>query len=141
MPQVFDEYGIRFIYPDNWSLAEPQGGDGIVDIMVETPGAGFWSVQILPAGMELKECFKKILNGLNQEYQYLEIDRCTDEIAGRQLDGYDVQFFCLDFVVDAKLLGVIDGGRSMIIYYQAEEREFKEMELVFQAISTSLLQS
>ena len=49
-------------------------------------------------------------------------------------------FYCLDFLVRVRLQAVSTPQYQMIFWFQAEDRDFDKLELVFKAITLSLLQ-
>jgi hypothetical protein len=49
-------------------------------------------------------------------------------------------FYCLDFLIRVRLQAIASPLFQSVIWFQAEDREFDKLELVFKAISQSLLQ-
>ena len=49
MPAQFDSFGVRFLYPDNWSVAERDDEDGEFGVTLDVHGGGFVSVELTRA--------------------------------------------------------------------------------------------
>ena len=62
-----------------------------------------------------------------------------EEIEGTHSVGYDLLFYCLDFIVSAKVRSFSLDGRTYVLLSQAEDSEFERISPVFSAITTSLL--
>ena len=77
----------------------------------------------------------------SEEYIDFESHPVTKQIADRTVEGFDMQFYCLDFLVASQLLALNLGERTLLFQFQAEDRDFDELMPVFEAIATSLLQN
>jgi hypothetical protein len=44
--QTFDAHGVRFNYPDDWTLTHDHGEDSLT-VNLQTPGTAFWSLTLL----------------------------------------------------------------------------------------------
>lgn len=141
MPAVFDKLGIRFLYPDNWTLDEDDALGGNQAVSVHSPGGAFWSITLSPESANPAELAAAALRTLQAEYPDSESEPVSDEIAGRTVAGYDVNFFYLDFTNTAVIRAFRTGSASCLLLCQAEDREFESLAAVFRAITTSLLQS
>ena len=53
MPHEFDKLGIRFAFPDNWSLEEQQVDDAS-SVTVSSPGGAFWWLAVHPPSTDAK---------------------------------------------------------------------------------------
>ena len=137
---VYDENSVRFEYPENWSLDvdEPSGASGPV-ITVASPGGGFWSLSVLGAEVDLPTMLRTAVDALTAEYQDVDAEAVTDEIEGRTLIGFDVNFYCLDLTSSAMIRGFETPGAAYLLLCHAEDREFDQIERVFEAMTTSLV--
>lgn len=139
MPKVYDSLGIRFQYPDNWSLDEGEALAGNESVAVYSPGGAFWSVAIHPANADGKKLIDAALKAMRDEYQDLDAEDVEDTIHGEQAIGYDINFVCLDLTNTAIVRCVSRPDFQLLIFYQAEDREYEEIEPVFRAMTLSLL--
>jgi hypothetical protein len=79
------------------------------------------------------------LRSVKQEYEDVEVVRVEEEIEGTYSVGYDLLFYCLDFVVSSKVRSFSHDHRTFVLLWQAEDQEFEKISPVFSAITTSLL--
>jgi hypothetical protein len=141
MPAKFDNLGISFQYPDNWQLDEAEVRAGQSAVTVFSPGGGFWSVALhtgpsLPAQMA-----QAALDAMRKEYDELDVEPISESMAGHDLLGFDLNFFCLDLTNTACIRSLRVGGTTYTVFFQAEDREYVEIAPVFQAMTLTLLQS
>ncbi|HEX3998936.1 MAG TPA: hypothetical protein VHX65_10325 [Pirellulales bacterium] len=138
MPALFDKFGIKFLYPDDWTLeistAEDEQG-----ATVYSRGGGFWSVAIRGGEEDPADLAKVALAALGEEYADIDTEPAEETVAEQPLVGYDVNFYCLDLTNTAQIRACRRNGRTLLMLWQAEDREFDEMANVFRAITTSLL--
>ncbi len=139
MPAVYDKLGIRFLYPDNWTLDENDALGGNEAVTVYSPGGAFWSITLHPTSVDPSELAAAALRTLKSEYQDSESEPASDEIGGETLRGYDVNFFYLDLTNTALIRGFRTPEATCLLLCQAEDRELVEVGPVFRAITTSLL--
>jgi hypothetical protein len=139
MPAVFAKLGIRFLYPDNWELDEKEALAGNPSVTVYSPGGAFWSIDVHPADVNRQELTEAALAAMRQEYDELDAEAVREEAAGRELVGYDLNFYCLDLTNSALIRAVRAGPATYLILCQAEDREFAQLEPVFRAITASVL--
>jgi hypothetical protein len=142
MPVVFNKLGIKFSYPENWSLDDAEAVEGGKSVTLYAPGGGaFWTVSAHPRKTEPLRLANAAVKALKEEYDSLESEPVSENVAGVQIIGYDFNFYCFDLTSTAAVR-VVPGKRAMYtIFYQAEDREFAEVEHVFEAMLLSLIQS
>ncbi len=136
---VFDKAGIHFQYPENWTLDESDALGGQRSVALFTPGGGFWSVIIHPPGEHIERLLDTVVKTMRKEYKELDVEPVIDKIGDFDLEGYDLNFYCLDLTNSAIIRVAQSPDATLLIMYQAEDREFDKMQQVFQAITISLL--
>jgi hypothetical protein len=139
MPRVFEKMGIRFLYPDNWTLDEEEALHGNRSVTVQSPSGAFWSVVLHARSTDPAQLADAALEALRAEYQDSDFDAVTEKVGEQQIAGYDFRFFYLDFVNTAVIRGFRTPTCSCLVLCQAEDREFDAIGPVFRAITTSLL--
>lgn len=141
MPATFDQFGLRFDYPDNWSV--DQGEDIVAEqqVVVSSPHTAFWQLSKHPAGTELEPLFDEVLSALRSEYQHIEVDPADEVIEGHLVTGFSVNFFCLDLTNTCWVRGFETPEANYLLVCQAEDREFEQVELVFRAMLSSVLRN
>lgn len=139
MPARFNSMGISFQYPDNWTLDDADAVLGRHTVTVYSPGGAFWSVAIHSGSTEPNKLVVAAVEAMKQEYEGLEAEMARETVAGHELLGYNLAFYCLDLTNTARIRGLRTAQSTYTIFCQAEDREFEQVESVFRAMTTSLL--
>ena len=139
MPLQCKKPGISFLYPDNWTIDEEHALAGKRSVTVSSPGGAFWSVSIHPRSRDPAVLARAVVDTMEGEYEGLESEKAEETVAGRQMHGYDLNFFFLDFTHTAIVRCVRTARATYAIFCQAEDHEYGEVERVFAAMTTSLL--
>ncbi|MEN6451777.1 MAG: hypothetical protein ABFC96_14905 [Thermoguttaceae bacterium] len=139
MPARFDSLGISFQYPDNWTLDDSDALLGRKSVTVYSPGGAFWTVTIHPGSADPAKLVAAVVDAMKREYEGLEAEPAEETVAGHELAGYDLAFYCLDLTNTAIIRGLRAGEATYTIFCQAEDREFNQMGGVFRAMTASLL--
>ena len=139
MTAKYDKLGLQFLYPENWSILEEDLDDWPHGITVQSPGSAYWELQVYPSRLRRTDLTAEVLKVMQEEYEELESQVVTEEICQRPAIGYDLSFFCLDFLIASRIRCLYVGNLTYLLIYQAESREFDRQHLVFEAITQSLL--
>ena len=139
MPAHFDSLGISFQYPENWTLDDSDALLGRQSVTVYSPGGAFWSVAIHLGTAEPATLAAAVVDTMRQEYQGLESQEIEESIAGHDLIGYDLAFYCLDLTNTAQVRSFQFANATYTLYCQAEDREHEQVKRVFQAMTVTLL--
>ena len=140
MPAKYDRDSLTFQYPENWELDEdpPNGIPRSISVTAQT--GAFWCATVYSGETPLQDLTQQYLQTLEKEYEDLEQEPVEVAFPSETIPGTDLYFYCLDFLVRSRVLALSVGSRSVLLTWQAEDREFEQVEPVFQAISFSLLQ-
>jgi hypothetical protein len=141
MTSHYDKHGISFQYPENWHLSEERISARIYCITLQSPGSGFWMLQILPAGESPDQLVRETLQSVEQEYNEVEVTPRAEDLNGTPMSGFDLHFYYLDFLVCARIRSFDLADKSCVLLFQAEDDEFDKMAPVFVAITVSLLRA
>lgn len=139
MTATFDKLGIRFAYPDNWTLDESEALEGNRAVSVYSPEGAFWAVVAHEPHLSPEELAATALATMRGQYDDLDAEPVEEAILGRQLIGYDMNFYCLDLTNTAIVRGFRTADAVFVVFCQAEDREFAEVEPVFHALTRSLV--
>lgn len=139
MVATYDRHGIRFAYPENWTLSEDYQGADSHCVTLQSPHSGFWMLQALETTKSADLLAAEALRSVKQEYGDVEVVRVEEQIDGLQSVGYDMTFYCLDFIVSAKIRSFLRAQRKYVLLWQAEDAEFEHLQAIFSAITASLL--
>jgi hypothetical protein len=141
MPSHFDSLGISFQYPDNWTLDDADALLGRKSVTVLSPGGAFWTVAIHPNSADPDKMVDAVVDTMRAEYEGLEAEEAEESVAGYDLVGFDLAFYCLDLTNTAHVRGFKTSQATYTIYCQAEDQEYERVKRVFQAITITLLGS
>lgn len=139
MPARFEKLGICFQYPDNWTLDEEDALAGGKSVTVYSPGGAFWSVAVHPPSADLARLARAAVDAMREQYPEIEDEEVREAWAGREMIGYDLNFYCLDLTNTAQVRCLRTARRTYTIFCQAEDREYEQIQTVFRAMTTSLL--
>jgi hypothetical protein len=139
MPAEFNKLGISFQYPENWSLDEDDAVAGRKSVTVYSPGGAFWSISVHPRSTDPVKLAKSAVDAMKTEYAELEVEKTRETIAGRELVGYDLNFFYLDLTNTASVRCIRTDRATYTVFCQAEDREFDRIRGVFLAMTSSFL--
>lgn len=138
MTATYRQFGVRFLYPENWELADEPSNDLPRVLSVTSPTGGFWTLHVYDAAAEPADLADEVLGSMKQEYDSLEWEEVKEQIGPCQAAGYDMEFYCLDFVTSARVRAFRQGARTYVVLAQAESRDFDKLADVFRAITLSL---
>ena len=141
MPAVYEHFGVRFLYPENWSVLDEETDEWPRTVTLQSEQTGFWTLQAFPPGQDAKQAVLAIIDTIREAYPDLEVLPAKETVGDTETKGVDIAFFYLDLLVEARIRTVKTPSGLLLWHYQAESREFDSVEPVFRAISTSLMQS
>jgi hypothetical protein len=141
MPAVFEKLGIRFMYPDNWTLDESEALEGNDTVTVYSPDGAFWSIIMHPPGLEPKDLVDAAVDAMRDVYDELDAETGQETIGERTVVSSEMNFYCLDLTNTAIARSFATPTATYLLLCQADDREFEEVGPVFEAITRSLLTS
>lgn len=139
MTATYEQSGIRFLYPENWKISDEDLDSAPQTVSLQCPGSGFWTLHLYSGGQTPATLVAEVLGAMRQEYDEFEFESLEEKWDDVETCGYVMHFYCLDLLVTARVLGIRDGRRTYIVLWQAENREFDELEPVFRAVTMSLI--
>ncbi len=137
----FDRFGLAFDYPDGWAVDTGDAGGRYATVTVYAPGGGFWSVSGHAPGGDARELSAAAVAEMRQEYRDLDVEEATDHVGGRDLPGFDLNFYCLDLTNTAQVRTLQTDDAVYLFFCQAEDREWEEIAPVFAAMTMSFVAS
>jgi len=138
MPATFDDFGLTFLYPDNWSIverAEDEGDDGVT---FELPSGGFFSIETVREPQSGDQLVDSIAESIISDYGEAEREELTAAEGQRKVD---FRFYYLDLLIVSRVLILAIGRTTYLLQMQAESRDFDQNEMVFEAIVKQLRDS
>ena len=141
MTATYQRNQLQFQYPENWTLSDDPDEALPRVVSLESPGGVLWSVHIHEASADADEILDEAIDTLRESYEDLELSTEPLDLETFEGKAFGALFFCLDFLVRVKLQVFRTPEYTLLLWYQCEDRDFDAQEMVFQAISTTLLQS
>lgn len=135
----FEQFGLAFDYPDSWSVDTSDSAGGHAAVTVYSPEGAFWSVSAHAPGGEASTLSAAVVGEMREEYRDLDAESTADQVAGRTLAGYDVNFLCLDLTNTAAVRTLETPDAIYLILCQAEDREWERISHVFAAMTASFV--
>ena len=135
MPATFESFGIKFLYPDNWIVAQRDPEEGDHGLTLELPGGGFFSVERDDEDdLSDEELLAKVCETIHAEYEDAESEPVTLDNALEGERAVDLRFFYLDLLIVSRVILMKVDGARLLIQIQAENRDFDTNAMVFAAI-------
>ena len=138
MPATFDSFGVKFLYPENWSLVDRDAAEGEEGVTLELPSGGFFSIEREVEGQLADEVLEEIASSFENDYGEVEREELAFNSAESVERAVEFRFYYLDLLIISRLLILNRRENTYLIQMQAESRDFEANEMVFQAILQQL---
>lgn len=146
MTKIYRGIGLSCQYPENWNLTEDSDESGTMGFTLESPSSAFLTVCAYPWTVAPRQAIEQVQAAMQTEYEDVE---CEDidpavKIGEKTIDdarGAEFRFYCLDLLVVSRLIAFSINHRTYLIQFQAEDRDFQSLEMVFQALVVGMLRS
>jgi hypothetical protein len=139
MVKHYKQHLIEFAYPDNWELQPPETEQLPQEIAVESPEGALWMVSIFSATRDPQSLLDEVLKSLSESYQDFEHAPVESSIEPPPVICQQADFFCLDFLVTAKIQIFVRPPFVFVVLQQAESRLYDRSLAVFDAMTVSLI--
>ena len=113
--------------------------DHSLHVQITAPSGSFWSLLAFDQAVDGSELMSDVLESMVEQYESVESSEAAEQMVEHSLAGFDTFFYCLDLLVTNRMRFLQSGDSRMLLMYQAENREFDEMEPVFNAITVGML--
>lgn len=141
MPKQYSGLGLSLLYPDTWTMSEETQGDRRQGVTLESPGGSFLSINLMDAGQDAEAVVDEAVQAMDAEYEDIESEPYTVDLAGQLYEGTVQRFYYLDFVIVSKLFAIDTDDSVYLIQIQGEDRDMDQQSMVFEAILTSMVRS
>jgi hypothetical protein len=138
MPASFSDFGISFLYPDNWKLRPRDGKDGREGVILELPTGGFCSIDQADDLQDTEALLEQVAKTISAEFGEVEWEPVELPNAGPNEQSIEIQFYYLDLLIQSRATVISARTPRLLVQFQAESRDFDANELVFSAILTQL---
>jgi hypothetical protein len=141
MPAVYQKLGVKLLYPENWSITDEEDEEWPRTVTLQSEDTGFWSLHVYPPGHDTADVINELIAAIGTEFTDIEVLPAEETFDDTDTTGVDLAFFYLDLLVEAKIRCLATPSATLVWLYQAESREFEQMEPVFRAIAVSMLRT
>lgn len=146
MTKIHRGIGLACQYPENWNLTEDTDENGIIGFTLESPSSAFLTVCAYPWTVAPRQAIEQVHEALKAEYDDVECEEIDPavKIGDKTIAdarGAEFRFYCLDLLVVSRLIAFSIEHRTYLIQFQAEDRDFQTLEMVFQALVVGMLRS
>lgn len=139
MTITYDKLDVRLIYAEGWKITEDELDAEPRTLSFRSPSGGIWELMIYGDQREIAELASEALSVMRSEYENLESTSYATEFVEVPATGYEIYFYHLDLLVHCRIIGAKFGDKTALMLWQAEDRDFDELEPVFRAMATTLL--
>jgi hypothetical protein len=134
---VFEEDGVRFQYPDNWTMTREEADSGWT-VSVQSPDTAFFLIAFDKSMPEVSEVAETVLQTLRADYPDLEAEDALESVANQPALGHDITFFSLDLTNTCRTRSFYSDAGTILLMWQANDLELDAVEPIFKAIRASL---
>ncbi len=138
MPKTFEEFGLRFLYPDNWQWVPEDDSNSAT---LQLPSGGFCSLLLNNSDQTNEQVVQAIATSLGAEYGQIESDPLDITQFFSNGLAVDLEFYYLDLLIISRVVVTQISGDRFVFQLQAESRDFEANQLVFDAIFKQLRDS
>ena len=134
---TFDDWGLSFDYPDDWTLdVQPDAREP--SVMLQTPGSGFVMVTVISDRPTPTHVLDTAQTAFEEEYADCEVELPDASLAGVEAEARDIDFTCHDLVTTARMRAAEVGGRTLFLLAQRPDIEADEADEAFAAMEASV---
>ncbi len=137
MIATFDRNGIRFQYPENWTI-DLEEGDEVWTATVQSQELAFILLSLRVDVEEPAMLADEALEAIKEEYKELDVENREGSVCGVPASGYEIQFLTVDTPITCQLRAVESPAGPLLIMSQFSEYDREKNEIVIDAILRSL---
>ena len=133
----FEKSGIRWRYPQNWTLETEDSTAGWTAALY-SPATAFMVVSLHTEEDDPAHLAESALLAMRETYPDLEAVAALETIAGQPALGYDLNFFMLDLTNTCWIRALHAGDGCVLILTQATDDDLETYGPVLHAVRASL---
>lgn len=143
MPAEFNSFGIRFLYPENWTIVDREEGESDEGVTLDLPSGGFVSME-LTAADQTEHVVERVVKAIANDYDTVEREDFSLDLLPAGTPVTDLRFYYLDLLIISRIVvlpikrdapgPLMPGPSVLVMQLQAESRDFDKNEPVFAAI-------
>ena len=135
--QSYDQDGVRFQIPPNWSLEKEEIDEGWF-VSVQSPGTAFLYIVFDSNLPDPDELASATLEALKKDYPELEAEEALENISGQAAVGHNLQFFSFDLAIECKTRCLYSPEGTILLLLQKSDEDEKKYGPALQALWKSI---
>jgi hypothetical protein len=137
MSKEFNEDGVSFRYPADWTLEREDGEHGWT-VSLQSPDTAFAVISCDEEMPESEAVAEVVLDALKADYPDLEAEPCIDTLAGQMAVGHNIQFISFDLTNTCWTRSFLSDAGTILVMCQTNDLELEKNEPALRAICASL---
>jgi hypothetical protein len=140
MIQSFERDGVRFQYPENWTVeaAEGEPGEGGWTVSVQSPQTAFLLVSLRPDADDPAQLADQTLEAMRAEYKELDTENVVETLGGVVAVGHDIDFLTVDTAIVCRTRCLETPAGPLLVMAQTSEYDRGRNDPILRAICASL---
>lgn len=136
--QEYDAHGVRFQYPESWTLSD-ESTDEKLAVTVQSPGTAFWTLAVFEDSPSPERVIESAVAAYREEYPEADIYP-LNSTPGPQSPVFsrEIEFVCLELIVTAKVEAYQAGSRTAMVLFQLSDTEIETHRSALDAMTASL---
>lgn len=140
-PGLYHGMNLQFRYPENWKLSEETEHGQVSAVHVESPDHAFFTLNRYRNSTDPHAILEEAVQAMLSEYDTLEEEEGTIAVQGIDYPTRIVRFYFLDLLVACQFVAIPDQKDQLLFQFQAEDRDYDKLHLVFQAMMHTAVDS
>jgi hypothetical protein len=137
MSLEFERSGVRFEYPDDWTLEEEVNDNGW-SATVSSPETAFLLISFHADVDDPSSLANMALEAMRETYPDLESESAMETLAGFPAIGFDVDFVALDLTNSCRIRSLPGPDGCLLLLGQCTDAELSSHGEALRAVGASL---
>ena len=69
MAAKYKNFGVEFLYPENWDVTDECLDEWPRGVAVQSPGSGYWELKVYPSRVGLEELCSQAVQAMREDSQ------------------------------------------------------------------------
>jgi hypothetical protein len=136
--EVYEDHGVRFAYPSDWTVDVTDEGDVTTVDLQHPEGVAFVLVRVDESCSDPEETADLALEAMREEYPELDASPVMEALGEHVVTGHDVEFFSLDVANAATIRCFRSPRRTVLVFGQWSDLIGDETAELVQGVFKSL---
>lgn len=140
-PGIYRGMNLQFRYPENWTISEETEEGQTISVTAESPDSAFFAINRYRDSRGPQQVLDEAVQAMKSDYDEVEMEDASMEINKQIYPAQLIRFYYLDLLVTCHFIAIQNGKETLLIHSQAEDRDFDRLQMVFKAMSQTLIES